>query len=159
MTATTSPTSGITRAQLPFSSTFDTVSSVLAAGAMALLGIVAVSLAVAFPLVVSLAEAGRITISPADLAASQAMAGAAWLVGLVAIAHIAAALGALTQAPAIRRAAFVLAGSGAALAMSAAVIVLRNGGTGAVDGAVILAMLAAVYLYGVAVITIGRRAA
>jgi hypothetical protein len=159
MTATSPTTSSISRTQVPFSSTFDTVTSVLAAGAMALLGIVAVSLAVAFPLVVSLADAGRITISSADLAASQAMAGAAWFVGLVALAHVAAALGALTRTSAIRRAAFVITGSGAALATSAAVIVLRNGGTGAVDGAVILAMLSAVYLYVVAVIAIGRRAA
>lgn len=159
MTATT-PTFSITsRAEIPFSSTFATVTSMLAAGAMALLGVVAVSLGVTFPLVVSLAEAGRITISPADLAASQAMAGAAWLYGLVALAHIAGAFGALTDVTLIRRGGFVLAGTGAALAMSAAVIVLRDGGTGAADGAAMLAMLAAVYLYVVAVIAIPRRTA
>lgn len=157
MTATTSTSSSFSRARVPFSSTFDTVTSVLAAGAMALLGIVAVSLAVAFPLVVSLAEAGRITITPADLAASQAIAGVAWLFGLVALVHVAAAMGALTPVAGIRRAAFVLTSVGATLAMSAAVIVLRDGGAGAADGAVVLAMLAAVYLYVVAVIAIGRR--
>jgi hypothetical protein len=159
MTATTSSTSSIRREQLPFSSTFDTVTSVLAAGAMALLGIVAVSLAVAFPLVVSLAEAGRITISAGDLAASRSLAGVAWLFGLVALVHLAAAAATLTGLRAIRLAGFVAAGIGAAIAGAAAVILLRSGGAGAVDGAAILSIVAAAYLYVLGVIAIGRRTA
>lgn len=159
MTATTPTTSSISRARNPFSSTFETLASVLAAGTMALAAIVAVSLAVAFPLVVSLAEAGRITITAADLAASRSLAGAAWLFGAVALVHLVAAAATLTELPAIRRAGFVAAGTGAALATSAAVIVLRNGGADAVDGAAILAIVAAVYLYVVGVLAIGRQTA
>jgi hypothetical protein len=159
MTATTPTTPSILRARDPFSSTFETMTSVLAAGAMALLAIVAVSLAVAFPLVVSLAEGGRITISAADLAASRSVAGVAWLFGVVALVHLVAAVATLTTVPALRRAGFVAAGTGAALATSAAVIVMRNGGADAVDGAAILAIAAAVYLYVVGVLAIGRRTA
>jgi hypothetical protein len=155
MTATTSPAS---RANLPSNSALVTVTSILAAGAMALLAIVAVSLAVAFPLVVSLSDGGRITISPADLAASQTMAGVAWLFAAVSLAHIVAALGAMTDVVVVQRIGMVVTGAGAALGLAAMTIVLRDGGTGAIDGAAILGVVAAVYLFAFAVIAIGRRA-
>ena len=157
MTATTA--TPVTQAKLPDSSAFVTVTAILAAGALALLAIVAVSLAVAFPIVVSLADSGRITLSPADLAASQAMAGVAWLFALASVAHIVAALGAMTEVAAVQRIGIVVTGAAAALGLVAMTIVLRDGGAGAMDGAAILGVLAAVYLFAFAVIALGRRPA
>lgn len=121
----------------------------LAAGLLFLIALVALGLGVAFPMVLGLADSGRITLTDTDLATARQAASAAWLLGAVSALHVTAAAGVLAANRWMQRGAIVVVASGAVLAAIASVSVLVNGGRGAGDGAAILASAAGVYLVAV----------
>ena len=70
-----------------------------AAGLLALVTVSVASLAVAFPIVLSLADRGRITLSAADLATSRQLADMAWAFVAVGALHLLAAMAAIGDRP------------------------------------------------------------
>lgn len=127
-----------------------------AAGLLALAAIAVGSLAVAFPLVLSLVDRGRITLSAADLATSRQLADVAWAFAAIGLVHLVAALGALGDNRWLQRLGIAVTGIGAGISAAVAVSLLRDAGTGAADGVPMLIAAAGVYLFAMSAI-VGRR--
>ncbi|HEX6129994.1 MAG TPA: hypothetical protein VF071_13320 [Candidatus Limnocylindria bacterium] len=83
---------------------------------MALAAISLASLAVAFPIVLSLVERGAISLASADLSASRSLAGLGWAFLLGGGAHLLAAIGLLDSNRWLQRAAIAVSGVGLAIA-------------------------------------------
>lgn len=107
------------------------------AGALliALAAISLASLAVAFPIVLSLVERGAVSLSPADLAASRRLAGLGWAFLLGAGLHLLAAIGLLGTCRWLPRPAIAVSGAG----LTTATIAVTVAGPGMVLLAVLYA--------------------
>lgn len=90
--------------------------SVAGALLMALAAVSLASLAVAFPIVLSLVERGAISLAPADLSASRSLAGLGWAFLLGGGAHLLAAIGLLDSNRWLQRAAIAVIGVGLGIA-------------------------------------------
>lgn len=127
------------------------------AGLMALVAISVASLAVAFPIVLSLVDRGQITLSAGDLATSRQLADMAWAFVAIGVLHLVAAIGALGDDRWLQRAGMAVTGVGAGVSAAAAVSLLRDGGAGSADGVPMLIVAAGVYLFALAAIASRRR--
>jgi hypothetical protein len=126
-----------------------------AAGLLTLVAISVASLAVAFPIVLSLVERGRITLSAADLATSRQMAGLAWAFVAMGGLHLVAAAAAIGRGRWIQRAGLAVTGAGAGLSAAATLALLRDPVPGAA-GVPLLLGAAGLYLFSMAAIAARR---
>jgi hypothetical protein len=133
------------------------VASASAAGLLALVAISVASLAVAFPIVLSGVDDGRITLSASDLATSRQLADMAWAFVAIGALHLVAAIGAVGDSRWLQRIGITITGAGAGGSAAAAVSLLRDGGAGAADGVAMLIVATGVYLFALAAIATRRR--
>ena len=110
------PTIRLTQRSRPLAPGVVAAAAVAGALLMALAAISVASLAVAFPIVLSLVERGAISLAPGDLAASRQMAGLAWAFVAIGGLHLLAAIGLLDSNRWMLRASIAVSGAGLGLA-------------------------------------------
>lgn len=133
------------------------VAGATAAGLLALAAITVASLAIAFPIVLSLVDRDRITLSAADLATSRQLADLAWAFVVIGGLHLVAAMGAIGESRWLQRAGIVITGAGAGISAGTAASLLWAGAPGTADGAPMLIGAAGMYLFAVATIATRRH--
>ena len=133
-----------------------TGAAVGAAGALALVAISVASLAVAFPIVLSLVDRGRITLSAGDLATSRQLADMAWAFVAIGALHLVAAAAAIGDGRWLRRAGLAITATGAGLSAAATLLLLREPAPGTVEGLPLLLAAGGLYLFASAAIAARR---
>jgi hypothetical protein len=109
------PTIRLTQRSRPVAPGVVAAAAVVGALLMALAAISLASLAVAFPIVLSLVERGAINLAPADLATSRHLAGLSWAFVVIGGLHLLAAIGLLDSNRWLARAAIAVSGVGLAI--------------------------------------------